>query len=85
MAFGDEPRCFPQGICLIAEFLERGFRRGNQHRETLPRTIDAKHIVIMRNEGGRTVMHLFNYNDAAKSKGVKANIELKPGDTIVVP
>jgi polysaccharide export outer membrane protein len=46
---------------------------------------DAKHIVVMRNESGRTVLHKFNYSDAAKPKGVKANIELKPGDTIVVP
>jgi polysaccharide export outer membrane protein len=46
---------------------------------------DSKHIAVMRTENGRTVIYQFNYNDAVKPKGVKANIELKPGDTIVVP
>jgi polysaccharide export outer membrane protein len=46
---------------------------------------DGKKIVIMRVENGRTVMHRFSYTDAAKPSGVKANIQLKPGDTIVVP
>ena len=46
---------------------------------------DSKHIVVLRNENGRTTMHRFNYNNAAKPQGVKENIELKPGDTIVVP
>jgi len=46
---------------------------------------DGKHIVILRRENGRTVMHRFNYADALKPRGVSANIELTPGDTIVVP
>jgi polysaccharide export outer membrane protein len=46
---------------------------------------DSKHIVVLRNDSGRTTMFRFNYNNAAKPQGVKENIELKPGDTIVVP
>jgi polysaccharide export outer membrane protein len=46
---------------------------------------DAKHIVILRKETGYTTMFRFNYGDALKPRGVSTNIELKPGDTIVVP
>jgi polysaccharide export outer membrane protein len=46
---------------------------------------DGKHIVILRKENGRTTMNRFNYQDALKSRGLRSNIELKPGDTIVVP
>jgi len=46
---------------------------------------DAKNIVIMRVEAGRTVSYGFNYNDVAKRKNLRQNIELKPGDTIIVP
>jgi len=46
---------------------------------------DGKHIVILRRENGRTIMNHFNYNEALKPRGLGANIELKPGDTIVVP
>jgi polysaccharide export outer membrane protein len=46
---------------------------------------DAKHILILRRENGRTTMNHFNYVDVLKPAGLRANIELKPGDTIVVP
>ena len=46
---------------------------------------DSKHIVVIRKENGRTIMNRFNYDDAVKPKGVRGNIDLKPGDTIVVP
>ncbi len=46
---------------------------------------DAKHIVIIRTEHGRTTTSRFNYADALKPQGARMNIELKPGDTIVVP
>ena len=46
---------------------------------------DAKNIIIMRNENGKPVAYPFNYKDVLKRKNLKQNIELKPGDTVVVP
>ena len=46
---------------------------------------DSKNILIVRNEAGRQVSYPFNYKDFLKRKNLKQNIELKPGDTIVVP
>lgn len=44
---------------------------------------DRKHITIFRQEGGRTSTFLFNYNNIRKNP--RQNIELRPGDTVVVP
>jgi len=46
---------------------------------------DGKHISIMRTEGGRTLSLKFNYNDVSRGRQLQQNIELKPGDTVVVP
>jgi polysaccharide export outer membrane protein len=46
---------------------------------------DTKNILIVRNEGNRPVVHRFNYKDVMRGKNLKQNIELKPGDTIIVP
>lgn len=46
---------------------------------------DSKNIRIVRNENGRQVSFPFNYKDFLKGKNLKQNIELKPGDTVVVP
>jgi polysaccharide biosynthesis/export protein len=46
---------------------------------------DAKNIIIMRNENGKPMAYSFNYKDVLKRKNLKQNIELKPGDTVVVP
>ena len=46
---------------------------------------NAKNITIMRNEGGKQVALKFNYKDVAAGKNLQQNIELKPGDTVVVP
>jgi polysaccharide export outer membrane protein len=46
---------------------------------------DAKNITIMRNEKGQTRTLKFNYKDVSKGKNVAQNIELNPGDTVVVP
>jgi polysaccharide biosynthesis/export protein len=46
---------------------------------------DAKHIVVMRTENGQAQSFLFNYSDVTRRKKLKQNIELKPGDTVVVP
>ena len=46
---------------------------------------DAKKIMIMRSENGRQISLQFNYKDVAAGKKLEQNIELKPGDTVVVP
>ena len=46
---------------------------------------DAKKIMIMRSENGRQISLPFNYKDIAAGKKLQQNIELKPGDTVVVP
>jgi polysaccharide export outer membrane protein len=46
---------------------------------------DASKIVILRTENGRQLAFPFNYKDVLKRKNLRQNIELKPGDTVVVP
>ena len=46
---------------------------------------DSKNIAIVRTEGGTPTRHAFNYKDVASGRNLKQNIELKPGDTVVVP
>src|SRR5688572_19760084 len=46
---------------------------------------DSKKIVIMRTVNGTPVSLQFNYKDVIAGKNLKQNIELKPGDTVVVP
>jgi polysaccharide export outer membrane protein len=46
---------------------------------------DTKNIVVMRTENGKPNSYIFNYKDVVKRKNLKQNIELKPGDTIIVP
>ena len=46
---------------------------------------NSKNIMIMRNEGGKQVSLKFNYREVAAGKRLTQNIELKPGDTVVVP
>lgn len=46
---------------------------------------DSKNIIVMRTENGRQVAYQFNYKDVVKRKNLRQNIQLKPGDTIVVP
>jgi polysaccharide export outer membrane protein len=42
-----------------------------------------KDIIILVNDHGKRTTHKFNYNDIGKKPA--QNIELKPGDTVVVP
>lgn len=42
-------------------------------------------IVLMRQEGGKTNTYKFRYKDVIKGKNLQQNIEVRPGDTIVVP
>ena len=46
---------------------------------------DAKNITIMRTENGKPQSFSFNYKDVTHRKNLKQNIELKPGDTVIVP
>jgi polysaccharide export outer membrane protein len=46
---------------------------------------DSKNITIIRNENGKPTAYQFNYKDVVKRKNLKQNIELQPGDTVVVP
>ena len=46
---------------------------------------DSKNIVVMRTENGRQVAHRFNYKDVVRQKHVEQNIQLRPGDTVIVP
>jgi polysaccharide export outer membrane protein len=42
-------------------------------------------IYVLRTENGEQVRYPFRYKDVLKGKRSEQNIELKPGDTIVVP
>ena len=45
----------------------------------------SEDIVIIRREPGQMVSFTFNYKDVLKKKNLHQNIDLKPGDTVVVP
>jgi polysaccharide export outer membrane protein len=45
---------------------------------------DDKHVVVMRTENGRPVAMRVNYRDISAPQNLRQNIELKPGDTVVV-
>jgi polysaccharide biosynthesis/export protein len=45
----------------------------------------VKSIYVLRNVKGKTVRIPFNYKEAINGKNVNENIELQPGDVIVVP
>jgi polysaccharide biosynthesis/export protein len=42
-------------------------------------------ISVMRNENGKLTRYPFNYKDVAQGKNLQQNIELRPGDTVIVP
>jgi polysaccharide biosynthesis/export protein len=44
---------------------------------------DSKNITIVRHENGQVSSSLFNYKELTRN--LSQNIELKPGDTVVVP
>jgi polysaccharide export outer membrane protein len=46
---------------------------------------DAKNITVLRTRNGKTEVLKFNYRDVAKGKSLDQNVQLLPGDTIVVP
>jgi general secretion pathway protein A len=46
---------------------------------------DGGKITIMRQENGQTKTLKFNYKDVSRGKNLQQNVEVKPGDTVVVP
>jgi polysaccharide export outer membrane protein len=46
---------------------------------------DKKNVTILRVENGQSRTIKFNYKDVVKGKGLHQNIQLQPGDTVVVP
>jgi polysaccharide export outer membrane protein len=45
----------------------------------------VKNIYVLRTESGKQIKMPFNYKEAISGKNVAQNIELQPGDVIVVP
>jgi polysaccharide biosynthesis/export protein len=46
---------------------------------------DSKNIVILRKQNSKDTRFKFNYKDVVSQKSPKQNIQLMPGDTVVVP
>lgn len=46
---------------------------------------DKEHIVIVRTENGRPTSYRFNYKEVIQQKRLAQNLELRAGDTVVVP
>ena len=46
---------------------------------------NIKNILVVRIENGRQVPYRVNYKDIIELKNLSQNIELKPGDTVIVP
>ncbi|HVN08842.1 MAG TPA: polysaccharide biosynthesis/export family protein [Patescibacteria group bacterium] len=52
---------------------------------TFTQFANLKGIYVLRTEDGKQVKHPFNYKAVVKGQNAEQNLELKPGDTIVVP
>lgn len=46
---------------------------------------DKSKISVIRQEGSRQVQFKFNHDEIAKGRNLEQNIELRPGDTVLVP
>lgn len=46
---------------------------------------NTKKITVLRNDQGKQAKYLFNYKEVIRGNNQDQNIQLKPGDTIVVP
>jgi polysaccharide export outer membrane protein len=45
----------------------------------------SNRIIVMRSENGKQMSYPFDYKGVIARKNLKQNIELKPGDTVIVP
>jgi polysaccharide export outer membrane protein len=46
---------------------------------------DKEKIIVLRTEGGKSVALPFNYKEVMTGKKLQQNVELKPGDSVIVP
>ena len=46
---------------------------------------DGNAVTILRTENGKTATLPFRYGDVTRRRNLQQNIELKPGDTVIVP
>jgi len=46
---------------------------------------EGDNISVARTEQGKTKIFKFNYKNVSKGKGIEQNIQLQPGDTVMVP
>jgi polysaccharide export outer membrane protein len=46
---------------------------------------DSEHITIVSTVDGKPVSFGFNYKEVVKRKNLQQNVQLKPGDTVIVP
>jgi polysaccharide export outer membrane protein len=46
---------------------------------------DSENVMVMRSEASGFVTRRFNYKDVVARKNLDQNIELQPGDTVIVP
>lgn len=46
---------------------------------------DKEKIIVLRTAGGKSVALPFNYKDVMTGKKLQQNVELKPGDSVIVP
>lgn len=46
---------------------------------------DSENITVLRTEKGKQVSIRFNYKDVKRGRKLEQNIELRPGDTVIVP
>ena len=47
--------------------------------------VDGKNISVRRTENGTPLVLEFNYQDLLNKKNLRQNIELRPGDVVIVP
>ena len=73
-----KPGSFPllQGMTVLQALASAG---------SFTQFANEKGIYLLRTENGKPVRHPFNYKAVIKGQNQDQNIELKPGDTIVVP
>ncbi len=45
---------------------------------------DKKNIMVIRKEAGKDLFYKVNYDDISKGKNLGQNIELRPGDIVIV-
>lgn len=45
---------------------------------------DSKNILVIRQEAGKNIPFKVNYDDLSKGKNLSQNIQLKPGDQVIV-